>query len=327
MQQSENSQRCYDLVLAMLALLGVGATLFFNAGGIKNLKEKLKFGDVLPKDPKKGELSVPLLQSGKGTIPISAGSRKTVTDVEEQDVLRTTITSKRKFDPSADKPKIQTVFNNPKQGGVLASQVGQIVGRNLSIEKQVEFGKGQFGLNVLEIQTIRGAKFTEQEIQDIANLRIRFDRKSVSAQKVSDQPEEIILKKREQEAISKKVLQSKFGAGAFTTVKEVFTPSGFSLTGGKPTQEKLFAKPNFIFGGISESEFLRQRAEKADEFARLQENKRLAEQQIETGKAISSMIVSTGLTQKEFLLTRGIGLRGSALNERALAKLQARGLI
>jgi len=311
----------------MLALLGVGATLFFNAGGIKNLKEKLKIGEVLPKDPKKGVLTVPLLQSGKGTVPISAGSRKTVTDVEEQDVLRTTITSKRKFDPSADKPKIQTVFNNPKQGGVLAGQVGQIVGANLSLEKGIEFGKGNFGLNLAEITKIRSGKFTEQEIQDIANLRIRFDRKSVSAQKVSDQPEDIIIKKREQEAIAKKVLQSKFGAGAFTTVKEVFTPSGFSLTGGKPTQEKLFAKPNFIFGGVSEGEFLRQRAEKADEFARLEENKRIAEQQIATGKAISSMIVSTGLTQKEFLLTRGIALRGSALNERALAKLQARGLI
>ena len=233
---------------------------------------------------------------------------------------------KEKFNPQADKPQIKTIFNNPKQGVVLASQVGQIVGANLSSE--FKFGKGKdFVLNPLEIQNIAGAKFTEQEKQDIANLRIRFDRKSVSAQKVSDQPEEIILKKREQEAIAKKVLQSKFGAGAFTTVKEVFTPAGFSLTGGKPTQEKLFAKPNFIFGGVSEGEFLRKRAEKADEFARLQENKRLAEQQIETGRAISSMIVSTGLTQKEFLLTRGIALRGSALNERALAKLQARGLI
>ena len=315
------------MVLALLAFLAVAGTLFFNAGGIKNLKEKLKIGKDMPTDPEKGDLTVPLLQSGKGTVPISAGSRKTVSDVEAQDVLRTTITSKRKFDQSADKPKIKTFFNNPRAGGVLASQVGQIVGANLSIEKQVEFGKGQFGLNALEITQIRGAKFTEQEKQDIANLRIRFDRKSVSAQKVSDQPEDIIIKKREQEAIAKKVLQSKFGAGAFTTVKEVFTPAGFSLTGGKPTQEKLFAKPNFIFGGFSESEFLKQRAEKADEFARLQENKRLAEQQIATGRAISSMIVSTGLTQKEFLLTRGIALRGSALNERALAKLQARGLI
>jgi len=311
----------------MLASLGVLGVLFFGTGGIKNLKEKLKIGEASALSSEKGDLTVPTLQSGKGTVPVSAGSRKTVTNVEEQDVLRTTITSKRKFDPSSDKPKIKTVFNNPKQGGVLASQVGQIVGANLSIESGIEFGKGNFGLNQLEITQIRGAKFTEQEKQDIANLRIRFDRKSVSAQKVSDQPEEVVLKKREQEAIAKKVLQSKFGAGAFTTVKEVFTPSGFSLTGGKPTQEKLFAKPNFIFGGVSESEFLRQRAEKADEVNRLAENARIAEQQIATGRAISSMIVSTGQTQKEFLLTRGIALRGSALNERALAKLQARGLI
>lgn len=315
------------VLLALLALIGVGGTLFFNAGGIKNIKEKLGVGkDQLAGDVKAGDLTVPTLQSGSGTVPISAGSRKTVSDVEAQDILRTSVTTKRKFDPSADKPKIKTVFNNPKQGGVLAGQVGQIVGANLSSE--FKFGVGtQFVLNPLEITSIRGAKFTEQEKQDIANLRIRFDRKSVSAQEVSDQPEEIVLKKREQEFISKKVLQSKFGAGAFTTVKEVFTPAGFSLTGGKPTQQKLFAKPNFIFGGVSEAEFLAQRAEKADEFARLQENRRLAEQQIATGKAISSMIVSTGLTQKEFLLTKGIALRGSALNERALAKLQARGLI
>lgn len=314
------------VLLSILLLMTVGGTLFFGTGGIKNIKEKLKIGEASPVDQEKGDLTVPTLQSGKGTVPISSGSRRTVENVEQQDILRTTITAKQKFNPEADKPKIQTVFNNPKQGGVLAGQVGQIVGANLSSE--FKFGQGtQFVLNPLEIQNIRGARFTEQEKQDIANLRIRFDRKSVSAQKVSDQPEEIILKKREQEAIAKKVLQSKFGAGAFTTVKEVFTPSGFSLTGGKPTQQKLFAKPNFIFGGVSEAEFLEQRAEKADERARLEENKRLAEQQIETGRAISSMIVSTGLTQKEFLLTRGIALRGSALNERALAKLQARGLI
>lgn len=315
------------VIVALLALSAVLGTLFFGTGGIKNAQEKLGIGKDQVKDPQKGELTVPTSQSGKGTIPISAGSRKTVQDVEQQDILRTTITTKRKFAPEADKPKIKLFFNNPKAGGNLSQQRGQIVGANLSVEKGIEFGKGQFGLNTLEITQIRGAKFTEQEKQDIAKLRIRFDRKSVSAQRVSDQPEEIILKKREQEAISKKVLQSKFGAGAFTTVKEVFTPSGFSLTGGKPTQEKLFAKPNFIFGGVSESEFLKQRAEKANEFSRLQENKRIAEQQIATGKAISSMIVSTGLTQKEFLLTSGIALRGSALNERALAKLQARGLI
>jgi len=315
------------VIVALLALTAIAGTLFFGSGGIKKAQEKLGIGKDQITDPEKGELVVPTLQSGKGTVPVSAGSRKTVQDVEQQDILRTAVTSKRKFDPSAEKPKIKTFFNNPRAGGVLASQVGQIVGANLSRSKSTSFGQGQFGLNALEITQIRGGQFTEQEKQDIARLRIRFDRKSVSAQKVSDQPEEIILKKREQEAIAKKVLRSKFGAGAFTTVKEVFTPAGFSLTGGKPTQEKLFAKPNFIFGGISESEFLQQRAEKRNEIARLDENKRLAEQQIATGRAISSFIVTSGQTQKEFLLTRGIALRGSALNERALAKLQARGLI
>jgi len=313
------------LVLLILSLLAVGGTLFFGMGGVEKVKQLAKARPTTT-DMKKGDLTVDTLQSGKGSIPISAGSQKTVEDIEAQDILRTNITAKQKFNPEADKPSIQTVFNNPKQGGVLASQVGQIVGANLS----GDFGFGQgdkFVLNPLEIQNIRGTKFTEQEKQDIANLRIRFDRKSVSAQKVSDQPEEIIFKKREQENIAKKVLQDKFGKGAFTTVKEVFTPRGFSLTGGKPTQQKLFAKANFIFGGVSEKEFFRQRAEKELEFARIEENRRMAQEQIATGKAISSFIASTGQTQKQFLLSKGIALRGSALNERALAKLQARGLI
>ncbi|MCH8328853.1 MAG: hypothetical protein IIB81_00495 [Nanoarchaeota archaeon] len=44
----------------------------------------------------------------------------------------------------ADKPPIQTIFNNPREGGVLATQKGQIVGANLSIQSGQQFGTGQF---------------------------------------------------------------------------------------------------------------------------------------------------------------------------------------
>jgi len=197
----------------------------------------------------------------------------------------------------------------------------------LSQSKTTSFGQGQFGLNQKEVTKLRGQSFTEQEKQDISRLRLRFERKSVSAQKVSDDPEEIIFKKREQEAIAKKVLESQVGAGSFVTVEQAFTPAGFSLTGGKPTQQKLFAKPNFIFGGVSEQEFQTQRREKNEQLARISEVQRQQKERSEKGEVLLAGISASGSTQREFLMQRGIALRGSNLNARALARLQERGLI
>jgi len=105
------------------------------------------------------------------------------------------------------------------------------------------------------------------------------------------------------------------------------TPRGFSLTGGKGVQEKLFGKPNFIFGGVSAEEFQAQRKEKEEQFARIQEVNRLQKEAQEKGEVILRGISASGQTQREFLLARGIALRGSSLNARALAGLQAKGLI
>jgi len=314
------------LVIIPLLLLGAGAIAFFSAGGVQNVKaiaQNLKTSTEM----KRGTTVVPTIESGKGTVPIASGSQRTVGSLISSNVLRTSVAQKRKFSPQADKEPIQTVFNNPKQGGVLDSQIGQIVGSNLSISRTTDFGTGKFGLTQKEITTIRSREFTDQEKQDIANLTLRFNRKSVSAQKVSDSPEELIFKKREQEALAKKLIQNQLGAGSFTTVEQKFTPAGFSLTGGKPTQEKLFAKPNFIFGGVSEEVFLSQRREKAEEFARIQEVQRLQKERTEKGEVILAGISASGETQREFLLSRGIALRGSSLNARALARLQERGLI
>jgi len=353
------------MVLVPLLLLGAGAVAFFSAGGINKVRA---FAETIPTttDKKLGTTVVPTLQSGSGTVPIASGSSRTVNSLVTTEVLRTSIAQKRKFSPSADKEPIKTIFNNPKEGGVLDSQIGQIVGSNTSIEKTTKFGQGKFGLSEQEITAIRSKEFTDQEKQDIANLTLRFNRKTISAQKVSDQPEEIIFKKREQEALAKKLIRDQLGAGSFViegglsigagrkTPESLVTPSGavqvegafrgqpvidfsrplrgltprgFSLTGGKGVQEKLFGKPNFIFGGVSVEEFQAQRKEKEEQFARIQEVNRLQKEAQEKGEVILRGISASGQTQREFLLARGIALRGSSLNARALAGLQAKGLI
>lgn len=314
------------MVLIALALLGAGALAFFSAGGVKRVQA---FAESIPTttDMKTGTSVIPTIESGEGTVPIASGSQRTVNDIEVQTVVRTNVVNKHKFSPFAEQPPIQTIFNNPKQGGNLSQQRGTIVGTNLSLTKTSQFGTGKFGLSEQEITTIRSQDFTDQERQDIANLTLRFNRKTVSAQKVSDSPEEIIFKKREQEALAKRLLEANLGVGSFTTVPETFTPAGFSLTGGKPTQAKLFAKPNFIFGGVSEEVFLEQRREKAEEFARIQENARLQQERQRRGEVIEIGIAQSGETQREFLLSRGIKLTGSALNAKALARLQEKGLI
>lgn len=314
------------MVLVPLLLLGAGAVAFFSAGGVKLLKPAFGESADPPTTTEKemGTLVGDTLQSGEGTVPISAGSRRTVGDLEQDDILRVDISTKRKFAPFAEQPPIKVFFDNPREGGVLASQKGTIVGANLSLDKTTKFGTGKFGLTQVEISQVRSQEFTDQERQDIANLTTRFQRKSVSAQKVSDSPEEIIFKKREQEAIAKKVLEANVGVGSFTLAGGV-TAERFGLV--KRTQEKLFAKPNFIFGGVSEKVFLQQRKEKAEEFARIQEVQRLQQERTEKGAVILRGISASGQTQREFLLGRGIALRGSNLNARALARLQERGLI
>jgi len=313
--------------MVILILIGVVALLmFFAGGGIDTIRA---FAQKTPTtiDKKKGTIVSPTLQSGAGTVPIASGSQRTVADISQKEIIRITVAQKRKFNPQADKEPIRTVFNNPKEGGVLDSQIGVIVGANTSLGKTTSFGQGRLGLSQSEVDLIRNKEFTDQERQDIANLTLRFNRKSISAQRVSDAPEEIIFKKREQEAIAKKLIRNQLGAGSFTTVEQRFTPSGVSLTGGKPTMEKLFAKPNFIFGGVTEEVFLQQRREKLEEASRIQEVSRLQRERSERGDVILRGISASGQTQREFLLSRGIALRGSALNARALAKLQERGLI
>jgi len=296
----------------------LGGILFFSRGGLSQF-EAFAESIGVSEDKQKGTATIPTLQTGMGSVPIASGSQRTVDSIEIETIIRQPIASKRKFNPLADKPQIQTVFNNPREGGVLASQKGQIVGANLSIQSGQEFGKANFGLNQSEVDKIRSKDFTDQEKQDIANLTLRFNRKSVSAKQASDSPEEIIMKKREQEAIAKKLL----GTQNFVRSGGVFT------RGGAFIEEKggLFGKSNFALGGKTPAEFEEQQKEKALQEAKQRENAILRQQRAETGEQIISTIKKSGLNQKQFFRERGVNLiGGNVLNAQALAKLRERGI-
>jgi len=296
----------------------VASVIFFAKGGLEQFQA---FAESVTsnEDRQKGTSVIPTLQTGSGSVPIASGSQRTVDSIEQETILRTNVSNKRKFAPLSEQPPIQTVFNNPREGGVLATQKGQIVGANLSIQSGQQFGTADFGLSQDEISSIRSKDFTDQEKQDIANLTLRFNRKTASSQKVSDAPEEIIFKKREQEAIAQKVLISQ--GGSFTFSGGVRTRAGnvIDVKGG------LFGKSNFALGGKTPAEFEQQQKEKAEIEFKLQENKILQLQRIETGEQVISTIRKSGLNQKQFFQERGIALRGgNVLSALAIGKIIAR---
>ncbi len=307
------------MVAPIILLAGlVAGIVFFARGGFEQFQA---FADsvVSNEDREKGTSVIPTLQTGEGSVPIASGSQRTVNDIEVQTILRTNVADKRKFAPLGEQPPIQTVFNNPKEGGVLATQRGQIVGANLSIQSGQQFGTAQFGLNQEEISEIRSQDFTDQEKQDIANLTTRFNRKSASAQRVSDSPEEIVFKKREQEAIAKKVLISQ--GGSFTFSGGVRTRGGHLIE----TKGGAFGSSNFALGGKTREEFAEQQRQAGLIDAKKRENEILRTQRIESGEQLVQTIKKSGLNQKQFFQERGIALRGSGnLSALALGKILGR---
>ena len=254
-----------------------------------------------------GEVTTPREQNNP-TIPIPEGSQVTVGNIQAQQILRTDIVSKQKLNQTNSKPTIQTVFNNKQD-----NQSGFVVTSNSSLKNTV------LGLNAKQVKQIRAQPFTKQEQQDIINLTARFNRKSTSSQKVSSSPQEIIFRKREQEAIARSII----GGSNFVT------SSGGVTRGGSIILSKggLFGKSNFALGGKTLAEFSEQQSQKALINKKQAENKILNEQRERTGNQILSTIQKSGMNQKQFLLSAGIALRGQNLNAKAIAKLRERGLI
>lgn len=304
------------MVNPVVALIGAGLLLFAftRVGGVQGafatLGSDLVGGE---QKAKQGEVTVDNLQNNP-TIPTKQGSQTTIATIRGAEIIRTDIASKRKFDQGSSKPMIKTTFFDLKSGGS-DPQIGTTKTTNVS----ANFSNGaQFGtLTSKQVGDIRAQPFTDQELIDIDNLTARLSRKSDATKKLKDTPEEVIFKKREQEALAKQVL----GGSNFVFSGGQSTRSGNVIE----TKGGLFGKSNFALGGVTPEQFRIQQEEKQAIATKQAQNALLSIQREKTGQQILQTIQKSGKNQKDFLRGAGISLNGGDLNAKAIAKLQERG--
>ncbi len=288
-----------------------------------------------------GEVTTDRLQANP-SIPIPQGSQGTISVIQSSEILRTDIRSKQKLNQNVSKPMIKTTFFNPNEGGS-EPQAGILTTTNSSLRNTV------LGLNAGARKELRAQPFTKQEQADIVALTARFNRKSASSKKVSDSPQEIIFKKREQAEIARRSLGGDvfvksvinpsgfktgvqveglpFGQAEFdiTRIDRGLTAGGFSLGGSKGGG--LFANPTFLTGGVSLDVFRQQQIDRIALTLKQRQNAMLNLQREKSGEQLLSTIAKSGLNQKQFLLARGIKLNTGNLSAKALGRLREKGLI
>jgi len=304
------------LVNPIVALAVVGGIIF----ALSKFGSPLSAFGVLGSDlvggeqkAKQGEVTVDNLQDNP-SIPTKQGSQTTIATIQGAEIIRTDVSSKRKFNQGSAKPMIKTTFFDPKSGGS-RPQIGTTKTTNVS----ANFSNGaQFGtLTKEQVGAIRAQPFTDQELLDISALTKRLQGKSDAVRKLKDTPQEVIFKKREQEALAKQVL----GGSNYVYSPAVVQASGTVIEG----KGGLFGKENFNLGGMTPQQHAENRRIKNEIFAKEAQNKILNDQREITGQQILSTIKKSGMNQSQFLRGVGINLQGGDLNARAIAKLQERG--
>jgi len=301
-------------VLALI-ILGAGIYAFTRVGGVQGAFATLGSDLVGGKQKaSQGEVTVDNLQNNP-SIPTKQGSQTTIATIQGAEIIRTDVKSKRKFEQGSAKPNIRTTFFDLKAGGS-EPQIGTTKTTNVS----ANFSNGaQFGtLTKEQVGTIRSQPFTKQEQEDIDALTARLQSKSDAKQKLKDSPEEVIFKKREQEALSKQVL----GGSNFVFSGGQTTRSGNVIE----TKGGLFGKKNFALGGVTPEQYRIQQEEKQAIAVKQEQNALLNIQREKTGQQILSTIQKSGKNQKDFLRGVGVNLHGGDLSAKAIARLRERGL-
>jgi len=307
------------VIVSIIGFLGGGGVEFVRSFFPKEESDVIMPGNnphVTVERAVTSEVVVPFLQSGAGgAVPTKPGSALTIERIESSGISRRPIAEKRKF--VAPTQLIQTQFDNPIIGGSGAQR------------GFTQFSTGEsFRPSKSELVDIRKKDLTEREREDLERLIFRFDKKkSIAIQQRTKRfkgtdPRQLILQKREQEALSKKQLIGRFGPGTFTQniSREAFRDFP-TLTRGKPPQLKLFAKPGFVFGGVSEQVFRQQRAEKGAQEIRIAENRARAEQQRRLGGAVEKVAGLSRESQALFLRSKGIALRGGAIKSKSFSAI------
>jgi hypothetical protein len=302
------------MVSPVVALIAVGA-LIFGLSRVGSLTEAfgISGSDLVGENQQaqQGEVTTDSLQNNP-SIPTKQGSQNTIAVIQSEQILRTDIRSKQKFNQTVAQPQIKTAFFDLKSGGS-DPQIGITVTSNTSSK-----ANSVLGLNAKQVQELRAQPFTKQEQIDIANLTTRFNSKSAQVQKFKDSPQEVIFKKREQEAIAKQVL----GGSNFVTSQGGVTRGGTII----PDVTSLFGKANFALGGKTREEFDQQQLDKIAITKKTEENALLRAQAQQSGEQVLQTINKSGFNQKQFLFNAGINLQGSDLSAVAIGKLQAKGI-
>ena len=287
-QENQRSRKKLVNVIS-IAIVAVVAISFLGLGGIDRVKA---FASGIPqlKD------SLPTSTKGGSTLETAKNSQKAIESLGTQDIIKTTVTSSRK---------------NQKQFGIISDPSVKDV-KLLSGRGTAQFSTGQITrLSPQQLRDIRSRSLTAQERKDVAALEARRDRaiaRGISPN-VKLSGAELVLRKRQQEQLSKQLITSKFGKKAFQ--------------GGK-----LFANPDFESGGLTSAI----QAERDATQATIQENLRLnaieKEKQIAEGTQLLKKTGTTAKAQKEFFSTTGVNIiGGNILSARAIAKLAERGII
>jgi len=213
--------------LITLGIIGVAAVAFLSLGGVQRASA---FVEGIKGKIGTGKVSVPTAQSGKGDVPIKAGSQAAVSDILSVKASTAPVVARRKFGTGITTREAASADTLRKLTSFSGSGVAQ-------------FSTGQVSqLTAKELGDIRTRTLTDVEKSDIKALELRRTRaieRGINPNlKLSGA--ELILRKREQEQLSKNLLTAKFG--------------GQTFVGGK-----LFAKAGFESGGLT-PELIRERA-------------------------------------------------------------------
>lgn len=223
-----------------IVVIAGAAILFFAVGGIEGLRG---IGTGL-RDTVSGFGSIPSAQAETST----KSEKDAIASDSVAPAQALSITSSRKnagtlqstVRVSSFQPELQTeIARSAQQGSVRFERGGTLLldtpteklRRTLTGRGTAQFSTGQVGvLTEAKRQEIRNRALTAQERRDVAALEARRARKIERGIRpnIALRGAELVLRKREQEELSKSLVTSRFGGSAFVN-------------------GKLFANPDFFF--------------------------------------------------------------------------------
>ena len=138
--------------LITLGIIGVAAVAFLSAGGVQKVSA---FVEGVKGKIGTGKVSVPTTQSGKGDIPIKAGSQAAVTDILSVKASTAPVVERRKFGTG--------ITTREKASAETLRKLTSFSGRGVA-----QFSTGQVaGLTKQQLADIRTRDLTTTERADI----------------------------------------------------------------------------------------------------------------------------------------------------------------